>query len=102
VYNFNTLSQFEEVVRVLKRFRNWCRPKRNSLSWFSLKENHSSRTFWDHSNCETALEQRRLRYVVWHTHFQAKEVAALFPASARMAPGALTVEPYLESRYKVV
>jgi hypothetical protein len=40
---------------LLKRFRNWCRPKRNSLSWFSLKENHSSRTFWDHSNCKTAL-----------------------------------------------
>jgi hypothetical protein len=26
-----------------------------SLSWFSLKENHSSRTLTDHSNCETAL-----------------------------------------------
>jgi hypothetical protein len=39
----------------LQRFSNWCRPKRRSLSWFSLKENHSSRTFWDHSNCQTAL-----------------------------------------------
>jgi hypothetical protein len=26
-----------------------------TLSWFSLKENHSSRTLWKHSNCETAL-----------------------------------------------
>jgi hypothetical protein len=64
VYNFNTPSQFEEVVRV--------------------------------------LEQRRVRYVLWDTHFQAKEVATLFPASARISPGALIIEPYLESHYKVV
>jgi hypothetical protein len=64
VYNFNTPSQFEEVVRV--------------------------------------LEQRRVRYVLWDTHFQAKEVAALLPASARMPRGALIIEPYLESHYKVV
>jgi hypothetical protein len=64
VYNFNTPSQFEEVVGV--------------------------------------LEQRRVKYVLWDTHFQAKEVAALFPASARAAPGALIIEPYLESHYKVV
>jgi hypothetical protein len=48
------------------------------------------------------LEQRRVRYVLWDTHFQAKEVAALFPASARIAPGALIIEPYLESHYKVI
>ena len=35
----------------LQRFSNWCRPKRKNLSWFSLKQNHSSRSFWDHSNC---------------------------------------------------
>jgi 4-amino-4-deoxy-L-arabinose transferase-like glycosyltransferase len=64
VYNFNTPSQFEEVVRV--------------------------------------LEQRRVRYVLWDTHFQAKEVAALLPASARMPRAALIIEPYLESHYKVV
>jgi hypothetical protein len=64
LYNFNTPSQFEEVVRV--------------------------------------LEQRRVRYVLWDTHFQAKEVAALFPASAHISPGALIIEPYLESHYKVV
>jgi hypothetical protein len=64
LYNFNTDSQFEEVVRV--------------------------------------LEQRRVRYVLWDTHFAAKEVAALFPASARIAPGALIIEPYLESHYKVI
>jgi hypothetical protein len=48
------------------------------------------------------LEQRRVRYVLWDTHFQEKEVPALFPASARISPGALIVEPYLESHYKVV
>jgi hypothetical protein len=64
VYNFNTPSQFEEVVRV--------------------------------------LEQRRVRYVVWDTNFAAKTVAAVFPASAPMAPGALIIEPYLESHYKLV
>lgn len=64
LYNFNTPSQFDEVVRV--------------------------------------LEQRRVRYVLWDTHFQAKEVAALFPASAHISPGALIIEPYLESHYKVV
>ena len=64
VYNFNTPSQFEEVVGV--------------------------------------LEQRRVKYVLWDTHFQAKEVAALLPASARMPRGALIIEPYLESHYKVV
>jgi hypothetical protein len=49
-----------------------------------------------------ALEQRRVRYVLWDTHFQAKEVPALFPASARISPGALIIEPYLESHYKVI
>jgi len=64
VYNFNTRSQFEEVVRV--------------------------------------LEQRRVKYVLWDTNFQAKEVAAKFPASARMTPSGLIIEPYLESHYKLV
>ena len=48
------------------------------------------------------LEERRVRYVLWDTHFQAKEVPALFPASARISPGALIIEPYLESHYRVV
>jgi hypothetical protein len=48
------------------------------------------------------LEQRHVKYVLWDTHFAAKEVAALFPASARISPGALIIEPYLESHYKVV
>jgi hypothetical protein len=47
------------------------------------------------------LEQRRVRYVLWDTHFQTKEVPTLFPAS-RISPGAMIIEPYLESRYKVI
>ena len=39
----------------LQQFRNWCRPKRQAFSWFSPKENHTSRSFSVHSNCETAL-----------------------------------------------
>jgi hypothetical protein len=50
----------------------------------------------------SVLEQRRVRFVLWDTHFRAKEVAALFPASARISPGKLIIEPYLESHYKVV
>jgi hypothetical protein len=48
------------------------------------------------------LEQRRVKYVLWDTHFQAKELPALFPASVRINPGAMIIEPYLESHYKVV
>jgi hypothetical protein len=48
------------------------------------------------------LEQRHVKYVLWDTHFAAKEVGALFPASARISPSALIIEPYLESHYKVV
>jgi 4-amino-4-deoxy-L-arabinose transferase-like glycosyltransferase len=48
------------------------------------------------------LEQRRVRYVLWDTHFQAKEVPTLFPASPRMRPDELIIEPYLESHYKLV
>ena len=48
------------------------------------------------------LEQRHVKYVLWDTHFAAKELAALFPASARISPSALIIEPYLESHYKVV
>ena len=64
VYNFDTPSQFAEVIRV--------------------------------------LDQRRVRYVVWDTNFETEVVPAMFPASARMPPGALIVEPYLESHYKLV
>jgi len=64
VYNFNTPSQFEEVIRV--------------------------------------LDQRRVKYVLWDTTFETKVVPAMFPASARVTPSALIIEPYLESHYKLL
>jgi hypothetical protein len=64
LYNFNTPSQFDEVIRV--------------------------------------LEHRRVRYVLWDTNFETKVVPAKFPASARMPSGEFIIEPYLESRYKLV
>ncbi len=44
-----TLRQREPC---LEQFRNWCRPKRQAFSWFSPKENHTSRSFSVHGNCE--------------------------------------------------
>jgi len=38
----------------LEQFRNGCRPKRQTFSWFSPKENHTSPSLSGHSNCETA------------------------------------------------
>ena len=43
-----------EPMHSLQRFRNWCKPKPRTFSWFSPKENHSSRSLTGHSNCETA------------------------------------------------
>src|SRR6202012_377762 len=43
------------LFRALKQFRNGCRPKPLLFSWFSPKENHTSRSFSDHSDYETGL-----------------------------------------------
>ena len=40
----------------LEQFRNWRRPKRSAFSWFSPKENQTSRSLPCHRNCETALK----------------------------------------------
>ena len=64
VYNFDTPSQFEEVIRV--------------------------------------LDQRRVRYVLWDTNYEAEVAATISPASARMPPDEFIIEPYLESHYKLV
>ena len=47
-------------------FRDCCKRKRQALSWFSLKENHSSRSLPDHSDCETApvLEPKGKLWVI--------------------------------------
>ena len=39
----------------VEQFRNWCRPKRQAFSWFSPKENHTSRSLSGHRNCKTLL-----------------------------------------------
>ena len=45
---------------MLEQFRNWCRPKLQAFSWFSPKENHTSRSFSVHSNCENCSDDRPL------------------------------------------
>jgi hypothetical protein len=40
----------------LKRFHTWCRSNRQTFSWFSLRENHTSRYSGGHSGGETALK----------------------------------------------
>jgi hypothetical protein len=42
-----------------KHFRNWCRSKRLAFSWFSPKENHTSRPLSRHINCESAVSRVR-------------------------------------------
>jgi hypothetical protein len=44
-----------EINRRLERFHSGCRPKRKTFSWFSPKENHTSRSLYGHGNCETTL-----------------------------------------------
>ncbi len=48
------------------------------------------------------LEQRRVKYVVWDKDFQAQKASIIFPGSPPVAPGALIVEPYLASHYKIL
>jgi hypothetical protein len=57
-YRQSTVSGFAQDFLRLQRFRNWCRPKPKTFSWFSPKENHSSRSLSGHSNWETALSSR--------------------------------------------
>jgi len=73
-------------------------PRIDKLRWPSVQLQHSSQF----EEAVGVLEQRRVKYVLWDTQFQAKKVAALLPASARMPRGALIIEPYMESHYKVV
>jgi hypothetical protein len=52
---FRTARDCEEILQLewwLELFRNWCRPERYAFSWFSSKENHTSRSLSGHSNCE--------------------------------------------------
>jgi hypothetical protein len=64
MYDYNTPSQFEEVIR--------------------------------------ALEQDKVRYVLWDTNFVTKTALYSFPSARRPTPAELIIEPYLESHYNVV
>jgi 4-amino-4-deoxy-L-arabinose transferase-like glycosyltransferase len=46
------------------------------------------------------LEQRRVRYVVWDTGFEAR-TADYFPGSHPNSPGDRIIEPYLKSHYRL-
>jgi hypothetical protein len=47
-----------------------------------------------------ALDQHKVRYVIWDTHSEA--LASFFPASARVPSGDQLMEPYLQSHYRQV
>jgi hypothetical protein len=64
VHNFNTPSQFQDVVG--------------------------------------ALDQRRVKYVVWDTTLQSRVLQEVFPGSQPKSPDDLILECYLESHYKLV
>ena len=46
------------------------------------------------------LEQRKVKYVIWDTHFEA--LVSLFPASAHVLASEMFMEPYLELHYRQV
>jgi hypothetical protein len=64
IYNYNTPSQFREVIQ--------------------------------------ALEERRVKYVVWDKRFQSNAIAGIFSRSAFTPANSLIIEPYLESHYKLL
>jgi hypothetical protein len=48
------------------------------------------------------LEERKVKYVLWDTSFQAKAASTIYSATMYRPAGGLLLEPYLESHYKVV
>jgi hypothetical protein len=48
------------------------------------------------------LEERKVKYVLWNTNFQAKAASTIFSATMYRPVGGLLLEPYLDSHYKVV
>jgi hypothetical protein len=47
------------------------------------------------------LDQHKVKYVLWDQNIEQVR-ATVFPASTRLPPGGLILEPYLESHYKLV
>jgi hypothetical protein len=48
------------------------------------------------------LEQRHVRYVIWDTTIASRLNVQLLPESQPRSTGALILEPYIDSHYKVV
>lgn len=48
------------------------------------------------------LDRKKVKYVVWDTNFETKQVRILFPSVPRTSPSDYILEPYLESHYSVV
>ncbi|MBS1820549.1 MAG: hypothetical protein JST61_01025 [Acidobacteria bacterium] len=48
------------------------------------------------------LVARRVKYVVWNTHFQDVAVRRVFPSVKQLDPAPLIIEPYLESHYRPI
>jgi hypothetical protein len=48
------------------------------------------------------LEERRVKYVIWDTGFEARAASIFFPAAKPVNPHEHILEPYLESHYKVL
>ena len=49
-----------------------------------------------------ALDQHKVKYVVWDTNFEAKVAASFFPGKTYVPDGGFLMESYLESHYKIV
>jgi cytochrome c oxidase assembly factor CtaG/polyferredoxin len=56
-FAITAIAKVSRPVIATKHFRNGCRPKPKTFTWFSLKENHTSLLLPDHSNCENATER---------------------------------------------
>jgi hypothetical protein len=48
------------------------------------------------------LDERKVKYVLWDTSFQAKAASTIYSARMYHPASGLLLEPYLESHYKVV
>jgi len=49
-----------------------------------------------------ALDQHRVKFVLWDTNFETKAVTAFFPAQTRVPHDGFLMEPYLEAHYRLV
>ena len=48
------------------------------------------------------LDRRQVKYVLWDTVQEKKDIELFFPGVKQVRSGERIIEPYLESHYKVV